>query len=268
MTHDSYTQAHEALREQAPLVHCLTNSVVQEVTANVLLAVGAAPAMVSHPVEAAEFAEVADAVLVNVGNPHLDQLKAMDNALDTARRHHKVTVLDPVAVGGLSVRTEFARRVVEKRPTVIRANPSEILHLHAAVTGSTHEGGRGVDATDSVDSALTAARELAEYCGAVVAVSGATDVVVSPGRVTRIDGGDPLMAVTIGTGCALGAVVAAFVAAADSAHDATVAAHVAFATAAQRAAHRADGPGTFRQFWLDELYRLPAAGVACRITED
>ncbi|MDU3935528.1 MAG: hydroxyethylthiazole kinase, partial [Serratia liquefaciens] len=33
-------------KRQSPLIHCLTNEVVQELTANVLLALGASPAMV------------------------------------------------------------------------------------------------------------------------------------------------------------------------------------------------------------------------------
>lgn len=268
MQEKTYTEIHEALRTRVPLVHCLTNSVVQEITANVLLATGAAPAMVAHPTESQEFAAVADAVLINIGNPQPDQLEAMDVAFRTAQLRDTVTVLDPVAVGGLSVRTKFAAEIVDMGPTVIRANPSEVLNLHAAVTGSTHEGGRGVDSTDSVDSAVTAARELAERSGGVVAVSGAVDAVISPGRITRIDGGDPLMSTTIGTGCALGAVVGAFAAVADNHHDGVVAAHVAFASAASRAAARAKGPGTFRQHWLDELHRLPSTGEACRITEE
>ena len=35
-----------AVRASTPLVHCMTNTVVPEVTANVLLAAGAAPAMI------------------------------------------------------------------------------------------------------------------------------------------------------------------------------------------------------------------------------
>ena len=34
------------LRQTVPLVHCLTNQVVQEITANVLLSAGASPAMI------------------------------------------------------------------------------------------------------------------------------------------------------------------------------------------------------------------------------
>lgn len=42
----------DAVRNQAPLVQCLTNHVVSGFTANVLLALGAAPAMVDIPDEA------------------------------------------------------------------------------------------------------------------------------------------------------------------------------------------------------------------------
>ena len=42
-------------KRQSPLIHCLTNEVVQELTANVLLALGASPAMVVEPTEAAQF---------------------------------------------------------------------------------------------------------------------------------------------------------------------------------------------------------------------
>ncbi len=45
----------------------MTNDVVQTFTANVLLAVGASPAMVIDPREAAQFAAIADALLINVG---------------------------------------------------------------------------------------------------------------------------------------------------------------------------------------------------------
>ena len=47
------------MRETGPLVHCLTNSVVRQITADVLLAAGAAHAMVDHPDEAGDFAAIA-----------------------------------------------------------------------------------------------------------------------------------------------------------------------------------------------------------------
>ena len=76
----------ERLRSRRPLVHCLTNHVVKNFTANALLAIGAAPAMVEHPEEAAEFAAVADAVLVNVGTLDECQMAAVRAARLGLRR--------------------------------------------------------------------------------------------------------------------------------------------------------------------------------------
>ena len=59
-------EALAAMRGHAPLVQCLTNVVVAQWTANVLLAVGASPSMVDNPEEAGPFAAVADGVLVNL----------------------------------------------------------------------------------------------------------------------------------------------------------------------------------------------------------
>ncbi len=66
---DSTIRAWEAVRERSPLVQCLTNAVVTGFTANVLLALGAAPAMVDIPDEAGPFARIASGVLINLGTP-------------------------------------------------------------------------------------------------------------------------------------------------------------------------------------------------------
>ena len=64
---DSCAALLDAVRTDAPLVQCLTNHVVSNFTANVLLALGAAPAMVDIPDEAGVFAPVASGVLINLG---------------------------------------------------------------------------------------------------------------------------------------------------------------------------------------------------------
>lgn len=251
------------LRDHNPLVHCLTNSVVQEISANVLLAVGASPAMVSHPEESGQFAAVADALLINVGNPDPYYVESMRSAVKVATAHGTPWVLDPVAVGGLTVRTELAVELLTSKPTVIRGNPSEILNLHAAFTQQERSGGRGVDSTDSAEAALDAAIALARETGGVVALSGATDIIVSDHRVTRISGGSAFMPLVIGTGCSLGAVVAAYLAAWDDAHEAAAAAHATFATAAEYAHPLAKGPGTFREAWLDGLHLAERCTASC-----
>ena len=102
----SLRAANAALRDTSPLVHCLTNTVVQTITANALLAVGAAPAMVDEPAEAGEFAAVASAVLVNVGTVQQRTAEAMRIVARSAGQAGNSWVLYPVAVGGLNYRTE------------------------------------------------------------------------------------------------------------------------------------------------------------------
>ena len=96
------------MRTRVPLVHCLTNHVVTNFTANVLLAAGAAPAMIHDPEESAIFAGVASALLVNVGTIEREQAEAMRRAVAAANAAGRPWVLDPVAVGALPLRTQVA----------------------------------------------------------------------------------------------------------------------------------------------------------------
>src|SRR3712207_770124 len=162
--------ARAALRARTPLVHCLTNTVAQTITANALLAAGAAPAMVDAPEEAGDFAAVASAVLVNVGTVHARTAEAMRLAARSAGAAGTPWVLDPVAVGALVYRTELAAELVDLRPTVVRGNASEVMAL--AGTGG---GGRGVDSTASTDDAAKAAAELAVRTGGAAAGRGGGD---------------------------------------------------------------------------------------------
>lgn len=248
-----------AVREKAPLVQCLTNSVVTGFTANVLLAIGAVPAMVDIPGEAGAFAAVADGVLINLGTPSAEQREAMREAAAGATRSGTPWVLDPVAVGTLAVRTALAHDLAALTPTVVRANASEVLALT-----SRSAGGRGVESTDGAESALDPAARFARERGSVVAISGPTDLITDGSRTAGVANGHPLLTRVTGAGCALGAVVAAFCAARGtrSAHEAAVAAHVVYGLAAERAAASAAGPGTFAVHLVDALAAIAPDDVA------
>jgi len=251
----------QELRETPPLTHCITNAVVTGFTANVLLAVGAAPAMVDISGEAGLFAGVASGLLVNLGTPTPEQRLASLEAAEAAAGAGTPWVLDPVAIGALPVRTALAHDLTALRPTAIRGNASEILAL-AGLSG----GGRGVDATDSTDAAADAAVLLAERHGSVVAVSGPVDLLTDGERVIRIANGDPLLTLVTGGGCALSAVMAAFLGAARStpigALDAVSAASLVYTVAAERAAAVSSGPGSFAVALLDALAAVQPADLA------
>lgn len=256
-TRDAVVAARAALTGAGPLVQCLTNTVVQTLTANALLAVGASPAMVDNEHEAGAFAAVASAVLVNVGTPTEATAAAMRVAAASAAEHGTPWVLDPVAVGPLAWRTALAADLLRHCPAVVRGNASEVLALAGA-----GPGGRGTDTTASSEDAVAVAGELARRTGGVVAVSGAVDVVTDGAVVVRVGGGDPLLTRTTGAGCALGALVAACTAVAGDHLVAAVAAHAHVALAAERAAATATGPGSFAAAWLDALDAVDAPALA------
>ncbi|ALJ19768.1 hydroxyethylthiazole kinase [Microbacterium sp. No. 7] len=249
----------DRLRESQPLVQCITNSVVVNVTANALLALGASAAMVDIPEEAGPFARVASGLLVNLGTPTAEQREAMREAVVAANEAGTPWVLDPVAVGALPVRTPLGHALRDLRPAVIRGNASEIL----AVAG-TGAGGRGVDATDDVDSAEPVARELAARTGGVVAVSGPVDLVTDGERTVRIANGTRLLTLVTGGGCALGAVIAAFAGLDDDRFATTVAAIAVYTVAAEVAGERFPAPGTFAPAFLDALHALDADTLRAR----
>ena len=249
-----------ALREQPPLVQCLTNTVAAGWTANVLLAIGAAPAMVDNPREAREFAAIAGGVLVNLGTPYDDTARAMHCAIAGASRWSTPWVLDPVAAGALGWRTSLAHQLLrEARPAIIRGNASEIL----AMAGG--GGGRGVESVDSPEAAVAVAKDLANQQKSVIAVSGPTDHITDGNQVVRLSNGHPWLTQVTGVGCALGALMAAFAAVVPDALVAAAAATATLTVAADSAAKETRGPGSFAVALLDELSLLQPVDLAERV---
>lgn len=237
----------EQVRAEPPLVHNITNFVAMNVMANVLLALGASPAMVHAREEVAEFAALAQALTVNIGTTSPEWAASMEVAAGVMNASARPWVFDPVGVGATRLRREIGARLVALGPSVIRGNASEILAL-AGLSGAA----RGVDAGDSVDAAMAAATELARRTGGVVAVSGAVDYVTDGMRGYRVANGHPLMTRVTGLGCALNGVIAAFCTR-GPALEATAAALACYGLAGEEAARRAAGPGSFQIAFLDRL---------------
>jgi hydroxyethylthiazole kinase len=197
-----------AVRSHAPLVHSITNFVVMQFNANVLLAAGASPVMAHAIEEVADMAAIAGAVVVNIGTLDSHWVPSMRLALETARRLGKPSVLDPVGAGATRYRNEVLAMLARERPVLIRGNASEIMSL-AGAAGAT----KGVDSTASPEAALDSARALCRDLGAVVCVSGPQDQVLAPdGRWAALDNGHPWMTRVTGVGCSATALIGAFAA--------------------------------------------------------
>jgi hydroxyethylthiazole kinase len=236
----------ERLRARAPRVHCITNNVAQNFTANVLLAIGAVPSMTLSPEEIASFVGNADALLVNLGTFDAERRAAAEIAVDTAAQEGVPWVLDPVFVDRSSRRADFARALIARSPTVVRLNHAEF----SALAGN--------------EPSAAAAAAAAARNDMVIALSGAADLVTDGTRSIAIANGHPLMARVTAMGCAGSALVAACLAVEDDAFRAAAGALLIIGVAGEVAAETAHGPGSFAVAILDELYRLDAATLAAR----
>jgi len=154
-----------AVRERAPLVHCLSAAVSMGIVADGLLAAGARPMMTETLDEAPHMVTLANALLINLGTLSTDGSEGIPATVEAAQGLGLPWVLDPAAVGIAPVRTAMARRLLKRHPAVVRANASEVL----ALTGEA--GGRGADssarvALEVVTSAFShATTRLRSACG-------------------------------------------------------------------------------------------------------
>ncbi|RUR29083.1 hydroxyethylthiazole kinase [Vreelandella nanhaiensis] len=241
-----------ALQRATPLVHCITNYVAMNSTANCLLAIGASPAMLHAPEEVAEFTRLASALSINIGTPSPAWAEGMQLAASTAQESNTPWVFDPVAVGATRYRQTLSQTLLTYQPSAIRGNASEIMALAGLANA-----GRGVDATASTEEARESAIALAKRQGCIVAMTGESDFITDGTQQWRITGGHALMPRVTTLGCALSACVAAFIAARPEAPLAATATAVAsFAIAGARAGQQAAGPGSFQVALLDAFYQL------------
>jgi hydroxyethylthiazole kinase len=240
-----------ALRVRRPLVHNITNVVVTNFTANVLLALGASPAMVQAREEVAEFVGIADALVINIGTLDSRTVESMMIAAAAANERGKPWVLDPVGAGATAYRTRTALDLLALKPAVLRGNAGEVM----ALGGRRDAAQKGVDSGAGADAALEAAQALQARFGCVVAVTGATDRVVGAGAVKGVSGGHAAIQHVTGTGCATTAILGAFLSVA-SAEQASIAALSVMKRATERAMAGEPGPGTLAVRLIDALAAL------------
>ncbi|MFO7577789.1 MAG: hydroxyethylthiazole kinase [Pelovirga sp.] len=251
----------EALRQQTPLVHNITNFVVMNNTANALLSLGASPVMAHAPEEVEEMVAIADALVINIGTLSRNWVSAMELAMMAAATKGIPIVFDPVGVGATAFRRSTCQRLLEGAvPAVIRGNASEIMALVDVASRT-----RGVDSLASAQDAQTAAVALARRYACVVVVSGAVDLITDGTQLVHLANGHPLMPRVTGLGCTASALVGAFAAVRGDALAAATAAMAVMGICGELAAERAAGPGSLQMHLLDHLYRLDLEQLSGRL---
>ena len=89
----------ERVRQQKPVVHHLTNWVTIYDCAQVVKTLGASPVMAHAPQEVAEMAQIASALVLNIGTLTVDFVEAMKLAARSANKKGIPVVLDRPGVG-------------------------------------------------------------------------------------------------------------------------------------------------------------------------
>ena len=221
-------QIWQIVRDRRPSVHCITNTVVQNWTANLLLAMGTTPSMTTDAKEIADFVKAADGLLINLGTLDGDRTQAIAIALETSGAQKRF-VLDPVFVDRAPHRLAFARSLLAKKPAIIRCNQQEaealdVLNHHAPET--------------------------------VLAISGVRDQVIDHTRRINLAHGHRYGALITGAGCGLSAIMSAILVVEPDATLAAVTAFAAYGIAQEIAAQEAEGPASFAMRLIDALHHL------------
>jgi len=253
----------ENVRKNCPLIHNITNYVTVNDCANIVIACGASPIMADDKAEVADITTICAGLNINIGTLNSRTIASMLIAGKRANELGHPVVLDPVGAGASRLRTETALQLLnEVRFTVIRGNISEIKTL-ASGSGTT----KGVDADvadkvteENLDDVIAFAKAFAKKTGAVIAITGAIDIVADDKNAYCIRNGHAMMSSITGTGCQLSAMTAAFVTA-NPEHplEAAAAAVSAMGYAGEIAYGRLnemDGNSSYRNYIIDAIYNM------------
>lgn len=261
----------ENVRKLRPLVHNITNYVTVNDCANILLACGGSPIMSDDIAEVEEITALCSGLNINIGTLNSRTIPSMLAAGKKANGLGLPVVLDPVGAGASKLRTETALKLLDEvRFAVIRGNISEIKTL-AAGSGTT----KGVDADsadvvaeENLESVCQFVKDFSARTGAVVAVTGAIDIVSDSKTAYCIYNGQPMMGSVTGTGCQLSAMTAAYAAAnPESILEAAAAAVCAMGVCGETAYERLtalDGSSSYRNYIIDAVYNLNGKALDSR----
>jgi hydroxyethylthiazole kinase len=244
----------QKIRATNPLVHNITNSVVQDFTANALLALGASPIMSDAIDETAELIAISNALNINIGTPNPYSIEAMLKAMETAKELGKPIALDPVAVGATKLRRTLIEDLLRSgTPTIIRGNLAEI----SVLAGMEWEG-KGVDSSAELEEAAEIVRKAARHLDCGVVGTGRIDYASDGEQLFSIANGHAMMTRVTGMGCVATSIIAAFLAVQPIPLVAAVHAMAFVGVAGEWAAERSqnEGTGTFRTKFLDSFARL------------
>jgi hydroxyethylthiazole kinase len=226
-----------------------------------VLACGGSPIMADDINEVEEIISICNALVINIGTLNERTVAAMIKTGKKANALGRPVILDPVGAGASSLRTNTVFELLKAvQFSVIRGNVSEIKTIDLG-SGTT----KGVDADisdavndDNLDQMVDFAKALSEKTGAVIAITGAIDIVADRQKALIIRNGHGMMSRITGTGCMLTTVIGSYCGAnPDDLLNATAAAVSCMGLCGELAYEKVQmnkaGTSSFRTFLIDAM---------------
>jgi hydroxyethylthiazole kinase len=242
----------QEVRNKKPVIHHLTNWVTIYDCANIVKAFGASPVMAHAPEESGQMANLASALVLNIGTLTIDFIESMKIAAGSANLKGIPVILDVCGAGATKFRDDKSLELLDTvKIDLIKGNSSEIARI-AGENVST----KGVDAAEVKNDLEVVARTLAKNRRCIVAVTGKTDILTDGLLLYKVNNGHEMMTHVVGTGCMATSVIGTFCAVSRNLIEASVSGLCCFEIAAELAAEVCGGPGTFKEKLFDYVFSL------------
>ena len=242
----------EKVRLNKPVVHHLTNWVTIYDCANIVKVFGGSPVMAHAKEEVAEMAQIASALVLNIGTLTPEFVEAMKIASKSANKKGIPVILDACGAGATQLRDEKSFELLkETKINVIKGNASEI----ARISGESVQT-KGVDAGQVSKNMLEIAKNLSLRRKCTVVVTGKEDIITDGEKTYLIKNGHPMMTHVVGTGCMAASAIGAFCAVESDLAYASACGLLCFELGAECAVKLSAGPGTFKEKLFDCVFHL------------
>lgn len=261
-----FTQVFDSIATVKPILHNISNIVTVNDCANITLACGGSPTMADNPDEVEDITSLCNGFVINMGNISDYLVESMIRAGKRSNQLSHPIVLDPVGAGAAKKRNDVLNTLLDNiKFSVIRGNISEIKFLAQGVGGA-----KGVDADDNdkvtdknIDTVISFAKDLSKKTGAVIAISGETDIIANSQNAYIIKNGHSMMTRVTGTGCMLTSAIGVFCAAnPDNILEATATAVCAYGYAGELAYKKTmetgGGTSTYHMYLIDFVSNMTA----------
>ena len=237
------------IRSKTPNINNITNYVAMNVTANALLAIGAAPIMSQAIEEVDQMVALSSCLVLNIGTISVPWMESMIKAGEAAILKKVPIVFDPVGADTTDFRTIACSKIIDAcSPNIICGKASEITSL-----ANDDNDDKTVSDNKSTTPIGDIAKALAIKTKSVVVVYDTTSYITDGITMNSSSYGTDLMKKITGMGSVLSALIGAFASVNTSMIDAATHAVLLMGLTSQLAAKEAKGSGSLLVNFLDEL---------------